>query len=445
MARLLAWIKGRDLAPLGFPTFRSFCIEHVDWGASWLGQLIRLTEADLPQVKAAVCTGQLPLAKAVRAPRETDRAGEASWLERVFDGDLPWWERDGNPGPSLTIIGPDVALICEARDRARLILGRPVGDDAADAFVRECWEQRRTPAEILETARETPPAPEPVEIPTWTGVDPATALVGPWTDPLSLDEALARLDGLKAERRLRIVELGQLYAEIRDHHWVWMMGFDSRREMVRSVGMSLRTMQRYAHLVDCFALHPALAVAFESGMDLGRLQLVADIAEETTVDDWIALARRVPIIELRAAIVRAEAVGSAQVFAMYAGATNTVALAGPAPKAVVPAAVHVPVIQVEAARWFVDNVQIEPRRGFGRVADRDGHTCQNPRCDHRSLRVHAHHVVYRCEGGSDELDNGIALCSSCHLRIVHPGHATVRREGSELVWRYVGGDVIRVR
>jgi len=120
MARLLAWIKGRDLAPLGFPTFRSFCIEHVDWGASWLGQLIRLTEADLPRIMAAVCTGQLPLSKAVRAPRETDRVGEAAWLEQVLDGSLPWWERDGNLGPSMTIIGPDA-------DRARDTSGARAG------------------------------------------------------------------------------------------------------------------------------------------------------------------------------------------------------------------------------------------------------------------------------------------------------------------------------
>ena len=87
-------------------------------------------------------------------------------------------------------------------------------------------------------------------------------------------------------------------------------------------------------------------------------------------------------------------------------------------------------------------MKIEPQRGFGNVKERDNFTCRNPECGRRSLRVQAHHIVFRSDGGSDDLGNGITLCPVCHLRLVHKGRISVTRVGDTLVWRYPGRVVV---
>jgi hypothetical protein len=59
-----------------------------------------------------------------------------------------------------------------------------------------------------------------------------------------------------------------------------------------------------------------------------------------------------------------------------------------------------------------------------RVLERDGGLCQVPGCSRAA--VHAHHIVYRSRGGSDDPDNGVALCAAHHLHGVHRGFVRVR-------------------
>jgi hypothetical protein len=49
---------------------------------------------------------------------------------------------------------------------------------------------------------------------------------------------------------------------------------------------------------------------------------------------------------------------------------------------------------------------------------REGGRCGNPRCHHRA--DHCHHIVLRSRGGRTELENEIAVCSTCHA-LVHAG------------------------
>ncbi len=96
----------------------------------------------------------------------------------------------------------------------------------------------------------------------------------------------------------------------------------------------------------------------------------------------------------------------------------------------------------EAARWFLENVRLEAQRGFGKVRERDRFTCRNPECGCRNLRVQAHHIHPRAQGGGDELENGITVCRCCHLRLIHTGRISVTRIGDALVWRYPGRMVV---
>ncbi len=98
----------------------------------------------------------------------------------------------------------------------------------------------------------------------------------------------------------------------------------------------------------------------------------------------------------------------------------------------------------KAARWFLENVRLDPQRGFGKVKERDNFTCRNPECGCRNLRVQAHHLHPRSMGGGDELENGITVCKCCHLRLIHTGRIRVTRVGDALVWRYPGRVVVAV-
>ena len=50
--------------------------------------------------------------------------------------------------------------------------------------------------------------------------------------------------------------------------------------------------------------------------------------------------------------------------------------------------------------------------------NRDNYTCQH--CRTKKGTLHAHHIVYRSQGGADTLDNLITLCEECHKKL-HKG------------------------
>lgn len=49
------------------------------------------------------------------------------------------------------------------------------------------------------------------------------------------------------------------------------------------------------------------------------------------------------------------------------------------------------------------------------VLNRDGYTCQI--CGAKHTRLEVHHITYRSKGGTDDEDNLITLCESCHKKI----------------------------
>lgn len=60
-----------------------------------------------------------------------------------------------------------------------------------------------------------------------------------------------------------------------------------------------------------------------------------------------------------------------------------------------------------------------PDYGFGNskaaCLNRDNYTCQC--CKTKKGTLHAHHIVYRSQGGADTLDNLITLCEECHKKL----------------------------
>ena len=62
---------------------------------------------------------------------------------------------------------------------------------------------------------------------------------------------------------------------------------------------------------------------------------------------------------------------------------------------------------------------------FQRIVIETDNKCMNPGCQYRKdsrqpMKLHAHHIRYKSDGGENELDNGICLCDRCHA-IAHNG------------------------
>lgn len=60
--------------------------------------------------------------------------------------------------------------------------------------------------------------------------------------------------------------------------------------------------------------------------------------------------------------------------------------------------------------------------------DRDKYTCQC--CGKKNKRLEVHHIVYRSNNGSDDLENLITLCEDCH-KDIHDGTKTLKLKGKQ--------------
>jgi len=68
-----------------------------------------------------------------------------------------------------------------------------------------------------------------------------------------------------------------------------------------------------------------------------------------------------------------------------------------------------------------------------RVLKRDRGFCQVPGCSRPA--AHAHHIVHRSQGGSDDASNLVSLCVAHHLHGVHDGHIRVSGQApNQLRW-----------
>jgi Domain of unknown function (DUF222) len=86
-----------------------------------------------------------------------------------------------------------------------------------------------------------------------------------------------------------------------------------------------------------------------------------------------------------------------------------------------------------AETW--DDPRSMPRRPADAVYIRDGWRCTAPGCTSRR-NLEDHHVVYRSQGGSDELTNRTCLCRFHHQQGEHGGLARVEGEAPlGLTWR----------
>ena len=73
-----------------------------------------------------------------------------------------------------------------------------------------------------------------------------------------------------------------------------------------------------------------------------------------------------------------------------------------------------------------------PNYGFentkAMVLNRDGYTCQFCKGKHKDPSLEVHHIVFKCNGGSNEPENLITLCHTCHDDL-HHGRIILKAKG----------------
>lgn len=73
-----------------------------------------------------------------------------------------------------------------------------------------------------------------------------------------------------------------------------------------------------------------------------------------------------------------------------------------------------------------------PNYGFANVKAmvlyRDGYTCQCCKGKKKDSKLEVHHIIYRRNGGSDEAENLVTLCHTCHTGL-HTGKITWKQAG----------------
>ncbi len=72
--------------------------------------------------------------------------------------------------------------------------------------------------------------------------------------------------------------------------------------------------------------------------------------------------------------------------------------------------------------------------GYGNVKayvlSRDDYTCQHCKGKTKDSRLHVHHIIFKSNGGSDEEENLITLCKTCH-DLLHEGKIILKISGKK--------------
>ena len=64
------------------------------------------------------------------------------------------------------------------------------------------------------------------------------------------------------------------------------------------------------------------------------------------------------------------------------------------------------------------------------VLDRDGYKCQHCKGRTKDSKLEVHHIIFRSQGGSDDADNLITLCHTCHKKL-HDGKIKLKLSGKK--------------
>jgi hypothetical protein len=197
------------------------------------------------------------------------------------------------------------------------------------------------------------------------------------------------------------------------------------------VGMGVRAVAERAALERKLYEVPRVREAMhERRISYEKARLIARYADEGSVDAWIERAEHVSCIALRREIQHAEdtrmcARGEFEVWAPRRVAA-VIALAFSAARKAAGRWISAGECLTRIAEHFIEvwEPALTVRSTLQRqVLERDKGLCTVPWCS--KAANHAHHIVYRSRGGSDDLANCTSMCAVHHLQGVHKGRIRV--------------------
>ncbi|WP_242346405.1 HNH endonuclease [Anaeromyxobacter terrae] len=259
-------------------------------------------------------------------------------------------------------------------------------------------------------------------------------------DAMSVDAELRRLAAMRDRWDELVGHLGMLLKML----GLWRdMGFASFGHYCEErLGMATRTVEQRVALERRLHALPALRKAMrERRVSYEQARLVADVADDSSTEDWIRRAEGTTCIALRREL---EAEHEAQMCAraeldlrVPRRVGNLLEAAIRAARAAADAWLTPAECLERVAEHFIATWKAAPAERSTpqrRALARDCGLCQVPGCSRAA--VHAHHVVYRSRGGGDEPENLASLCAAHHLRGVHGGLVDVRGVAPDrLTWR----------
>jgi len=468
---LLALGQGNRLIALGFSSMRDYAREVLDLGERTAQALVQLARElrTRPLLRAALLAGEVRLRHAQAVLPVAVGEAEARWVERARDETVRALEagvkaarRGAEPEDRwmrlrVGLSPEDRATVDEALQVAgRLLPGSSraerlevmaqeylgehaleAGDDGGGpvggAFRLDLRKALR--AQLEERFERESGAwaylPQPVEVPVPVLVFDAFA---------TEQEIHARMRELATRRAAWDGILGYCaHVVVRSRLWK-TAGFASFPQYcTERLGLAARTVEQRAALERRLWEVPALRAARDAGLAYEKLRLLAQLPD-AEIEEWVARARELTRVELGAALADREETQMRAARVLGARVPERVALllqaAFRAAREVEGRLIGDGACLVRVAEHFLETWRAHVKKARTRsqkVRDRDLGRCQVPGCSRHAC--HAHHIIPRSRGGSDEPWNLVALCALHHLVGVHGGYLRVRgRAPDSLVW-----------
>src|SRR5919109_1170301 len=269
----------------------------------------------------------------------------------------------------------------------------------------------------------------------WSFMDEVPSVIAPvpnvpvMEDAQLLDEELQRLARLRHRWDELFGHLAFLFSSLRLSR---VFGFASfEHYCAERLEMSVRAVQQRIWLERMLYPLPRLRKALRDGsINYEQARVIASHATDTTVDEWIRRAQGMTCVALRRQI---EAEHETQICARgeleLRVPERVYGLLGVAIRAA----------RKAEGRWISNSMCLRriaehcigvwkpmlKRRSTveRRVLKRDKGFCQVPGCSRPA--AHAHHIIPRAQGGTDDPWNLVSLCAAHHLHGVHDGHIRV--------------------
>jgi len=486
---LTVLFRGDRLLRLGFARRVDYARERLGVPARTMYAWLQLAAAveGRPLLRHAVRHGLLPPRHAVLVSPLATGASEAAWVALATTRTYAELERHVRaegadpPGPDDTVFEVEslvLAMTPEQQDRldaalawAREVVGPAVPEWAHLEALAQEWLGSYgafAPPELPHAAEphaaglrdrrparaEVPVHPSRADRASEGPADEADPSRAPRdTSPGALDAEIVRL---LAERRGFDGAFGPLVRRIVDER-VWRtLGYASLDAYCRArLGVCARSIRQRVWLERKMDGLPELREALRAGtISFAKALLVAQDATPADVADriakaaattWQQTARESGAEEKRKNRARgrrrlwgptdanetiAVAIASARALALQGGRAITPG------EALACIADHFRIVWSEHDR-LCDGESGRRMRERREVLGRCGGLCAVPGCSRAA--VHDHHIVFRSQGGSDELRNRTGLCAAHHLRGVHGGRLkVVGCAGERLLWSVEG-------